>query len=433
MIVRKIFFIFFFAASCTGSFQDKALEIDTEARGLTIYFNSHEENLNTSFGEMKISGQVYDKINAIEKVEISINDGKWTQAGLNGEEWQSWISLNAGKNRICARVVNNVAAIKESCKNFYRTLKQMPNLPDPDFSQFQSGECIPYQGRAYCIGGKGHSNKLSIYNLETGIWERTSLIQAEINLELTTETSVESRKFFASSLIGDRIYVLGGLTKDDIYPEFNLVYDISDDKWRAVEPTISFEALRVAGAAVPIGSKIYVMGGGNGIPGVSIDFFSSVQVFNPSGSLGNKWNSGPSLNIPRAGFVALSDGIKIYVIGGYNSNNKMLDSVEMLDTSQSNPQWQALPSLSAPRFLASGGIVQNRYLYILGGMNFQEHNRTIERFDFLSGTWEVTGFTDLVFVENASFFVNDRIYLLGGMNEEGEPVRTFWEYTPFVD
>ena len=130
----------------------------------------------------------------------------------------------------------------------------------------------------------------------------------------------------AAVSIGHKFYVIGGFRlpdngKSGWYPENKVwAYDTDTQKWSALP---DMPTARGALAAVAVGKKIYVMGGGaipkgkqlpDGLlPGGDVELLGTTEVFDTET---NAWSSLASMPTPRNHHsVAYADG-KIYAIGG---------------------------------------------------------------------------------------------------------------------
>jgi hypothetical protein len=84
------------------------------------------------------------------------------------------------------------------------------------------------------------------------------------------------------------------------------------------------------------------------------------------------------------------------------------------------------------RFFAAGGIIKNRYLYIMGGKTLEKEVEYIERFDLETGRWETVGITDFHISESSFCTFDDSIYIFGG-RKGNEYTRQSYRYTPFLN
>ena len=135
-------------------------------------------------------------------------------------------------------------------------------------------------------------------------------------------------------------------------------YDTKLDKYtaKAVLPEARY---RYASAVV--GDKIYIIGGLTGDSATGMKKTTLIYDINA-----NSWSTGPNMATGRSDTCAAVVGDKIYVVAGYASGFEALDSVEVLDTAAASPAWATAPKLPAKRgditCASSGGKA-----YAIGG------------------------------------------------------------------
>lgn len=143
----------------------------------------------------------------------------------------------------------------------------------------------------------------------------------------TTRSDLPLRRYMAASaLLGDgRILVMGGYDRpwsgEGPAPtplRSAAIYDPNTGKWRSAAPMGTPRA-RHAAVALEDG-RVAVMGG------MSMNATASVEFYDP---VANAWSAGSPLAQPRYDHSAVSDGPRIYVLGG--SGQIMLSSIEVLD------------------------------------------------------------------------------------------------------
>lgn len=173
-------------------------------------------------------------------------------------------------------------------------------------------------------------------------------------------------------LAGSKLYSFGGWNGTSILNSTE-THDISTSdaysKGWQVQPW-SLNVARAGFASVVVGNKIYAMGG-IGTDGKAL---ASVEVFDTLAATPS-WTFAPSLTTARANAAAAVIGTKIYVFGGEgngaadNFNQPELDSIEVLDTASANPVWQQVPAkLSSPRE-AMGAVTIGNTIYLIGGVS----------------------------------------------------------------
>ena len=177
-------------------------------------------------------------------------------------------------------------------------------LPEP-ISDYQA---VSHKNHVYVIGGQKGCNSSDTC---AGTVVNT-VYQYDTKLDKYTDKAVlpEARYRYASAVVDDKIYIIGGLTGDSAtgMKKTTLIYDIST----------------------------------------------------------NSWSDGPDMATGRSDTCAAVVGSKIYVVAGYASGFEALDSVEVLDTAAASPAWATAPKLPAKRgditCASSGGKV-----YAIGG------------------------------------------------------------------
>lgn len=146
-----------------------------------------------------------------------------------------------------------------------------------------------------------------------------------LNVNGATVTKAKPRYAFGTSVVGTKIYAIAGSGDNSME-----VYDTTNPSagWKLSSATLT--TLRSGLSTSVVGTKIYAIGGSNVSGGNSI-FLNSVEVYdtlNPN----QGWRLLPSsawLTQPRAYFGSSVLNGDIYAIGGYNSSNNVLSSVEI--------------------------------------------------------------------------------------------------------
>ena len=130
----------------------------------------------------------------------------------------------------------------------------------------------------------------------------------------TTKAAMPAVRFrYASAVVGDKIYIIGGLTADTPTGmlKTTLIYDITNDSW-STGPDMA--AGRSDTCAAVVGSKIYVVAGYQSIEPINV--LDTVEVLDTAAA-SPAWTSAPSLPAKRGDITCASSGGKVYAIGGY--------------------------------------------------------------------------------------------------------------------
>ncbi len=189
--------------------------------------------------------------------------------------------------------------------------------------------------------------------------------------------------------------------------------------WQSTAPlTVS----RSGAKAVAVGDHLYVLGGGEGIPGPST-VHRSVEYarIRPEGTL-QPWEAARPMNTPRIFLATAQSNDVIYALGGeYFPEGRMLllNNVEWTQVGadgQLGPWHETSPMLT-PRRSPTAAVVDG-YLYAMGGYN-GIFLRTVERARILSGgelgpwEWVPQSLTTSRYIHGGAA-VGNRIYVVGG-------------------
>ena len=126
-------------------------------------------------------------------------------------------------------------------------------------------------------------------------------------------------------------------------------------------------------------------------------YLSSVECFDPSTRV---WSNIAALSTARSSLAVAVLGDKLYAIGGEDSEEEPLHSVECLDLSVPNSQWTAVAPMTTPRH-GMGAVVTGGKIYVAGGYG----SSNIECFDpndGPAGRWTVVSETS-EFVRDSNF------------------------------
>ncbi|PIQ24944.1 hypothetical protein COW36_06200 [bacterium (Candidatus Blackallbacteria) CG17_big_fil_post_rev_8_21_14_2_50_48_46] len=156
---------------------------------------------------------------------------------------------------------------------------------------------VTYRGKIYVIGGNGSNGRVvEEYNPDTNKW--------------TTKRNSPSRRFNAGSAVyNGKVYVFGG---GEIAEDRVNAYDVDKDEWITALAPIPKPVTKAQ--VVLINSKAYLIGGEdqNGVEQDSVYEYDFVA---------DKWRTLKRLPSARGGAAVAAYGSRIYVIGGFDSNN----------------------------------------------------------------------------------------------------------------
>jgi N-acetylneuraminic acid mutarotase len=237
-----------------------------------------------------------------------------------------------------------------------------------------------YQNKVYVIGGsraflEGDFGANEVYDPETDTWEQKTPNPTE-------------RSSFQANVVDGKIYLIGGAIPGgaNFYTHavaLNEVYDPATDSWSNMEPMPT--AVKHYASAV-LDDKIYIMGGQIGDYPIPNGTLNLVQVFDPKT---NQWSlpARMPINVKYAAGVATTGKYapkRIYVFGG-DANNEAYQNASryyMYDVDPTNAtqvydpltdNWSFAASMFSARYNLVAANV-NDTLYAIGGQILDNSN-----------------------------------------------------------
>lgn len=150
-----------------------------------------------------------------------------------------------------------------------------------------------------------------------------------------------------------------------------------------------------------------------------------------------RWQQVESMDVPRAGFAAVTLGNYIYLIGGENAQG-VLDIVERYD--QRSATWTVLSAKPTPVTDVRAAVISGQ-IYVPGGRlsaNSSEVTDVLERYDPASEAWESLPPLPAPRSAYAMAAVEGKLYVFGGWDGTSyrddvfvyDPDRAQWEILP---
>ena len=279
-------------------------------------------------------------------------------------------------------------------------------------------------GRAISAGKNGDSG--------AQITEKTTVSNARQDFAKFTTSHWEpiteiptKRKSFSTTVVDDKIYLIGGTLFENGRGPFGLstieVYDPEMNTWQKVAdmPTPRADA----GTAV-VDGIIYVFGGYNGIDnrGENFKFLDTVEAYNPKT---NTWVKKQDMPYPRSNFGIGVVAGKAYIIGGLADFNKETpDSLEWTDRVEAyDPRtntWMKRAKMPTRRDYFGVGVVKDR-IYIVGGRGWPQVGNpggtfltVMEEYTPETNQWRKKNDILDLRLYSSTVVVGDQIYLIGG-------------------
>ncbi|PHS18465.1 MAG: hypothetical protein COA78_02240 [Blastopirellula sp.] len=189
-----------------------------------------------------------------------------------------------------------------------------------------------------------------------------------------------------------------------------------------------------------LGDDIYVYGGHVG----GAHSYSTAEQSDQFLRLNAKTNAWEELPVgPKLqGLALISDGSKIYRIGGFTAKNAEGDEHDLWSQAtvkQYDPatnKWTDLPSMPEPRSSFDAAILDNT-IYVLGGWSMAGEadnvwHKTGWKLDLSAETLEWMSLSEIPFQRRALAVAayQGKIYVIGGMQADGEPTTQVDVYDP---
>jgi Kelch motif protein len=197
---------------------------------------------------------------------------------------------------------------------------------------------VAYRNRLYVVDGYigdegtlGRSNGLTV----------AILLRYDPARDAWTELSAPPtrRGAAAAAVVGDRLYVAGGVSSTEGELKRLEIYDFARRRWRS-GPDMGEAREHVSGAAS--GGAFYVIGGRRD-PITATGNTRTVERFDPAAG---RWRRAPDLIFPRSGAGAATVHGRIVVFGGEDFDS-MIETAEVLDPRIG--RWRRLPDMATPR------------------------------------------------------------------------------------
>jgi N-acetylneuraminic acid mutarotase len=224
----------------------------------------------------------------------------------------------------------------------------------------------------------------------------------------TARPMPDARAAFGAAVLGNTIYVVGGI--DGYFRTLSsaLAYDIGADAWR---PIARLPQAVHHPAVATDGTRLFVIGGLTGLSSRPLD---DVYAYNPAK---DAWEAVGRLNDFRGASASAELSGTLYVVGGLTTAGPGAD-LEYFDPARAG--WNGLKPMPTPRAYLAAASYADR-LFAIGGRrgSIARNLATVEAYDPKAMTWEPLPELAVARSGHAAASAGGRIYVVGGETKEG--------------
>lgn len=222
----------------------------------------------------------------------------------------------------------------------------------------------------YVVGGLGGPTRVERYNPKTGLWER--LPDLPIGVVEASAAAVEGLQ--NNSPQG--VFVFGGYLADGSATARSFLFSYGATRWEEIAP---MPAQRAAGAAVAIGSGVFIVGGSDGSGLVAPTYNYDVHT--------QQWRTVAAIPTPRDHLAAVGDSkSRACAIGGRQSSPSLNNLATFECYDPMTDTWARMPDTP---FASSGaGAVEyDGLLYVIGGDRVGGTSGEVDIFNTRTTAW----------------------------------------------
>ncbi|XP_077296166.1 kelch-like protein 1 [Arctopsyche grandis] len=218
--------------------------------------------------------------------------------------------------------------------------------------------------------------------------------------------------YFGAVVLNNKLITMGGVIDDKATNKVCCFDLITKEKTelQAMQQERKFFAVTV------IDDQVFVMGGRNN----KNELINSVERYD---IVTNTWTNVDHMLTTRNGHEIAVVGKKIYAIEGWSSDG--LNTMEMYDTQQD--KWTAAPPMKEKRN-SFAAVTMGNHIYAIGGQDGSSILKSVERFDIKSQTWTSVACLPEPNYGHKAIAFDDKIICVGGQNS-----KSVLKYDPGTD
>lgn len=259
---------------------------------------------------------------------------------------------------------------------------------------------VRYENKFIIFGGsfqEGNSNSLWIYDIDNDDWAEGAKIP-------------KSLKDFQAAIVGEKIYLPGGIDETNQTQTELLVYNPREDSWE-VGPELP--AAISAYSLVSFEGKLFLFGGFDGQ-----NYLDTIYSYDP---VLKEWNLFGNLTEPKAYSSAVALGSQIHIFGGKSEIGVFVNHdvyYPQRELSDENA-WESAADLPEGRY-GMNSIVLADMIYTVGGYNRDGDSLPLIQYLPPKDSWvEIDSPPSEIGFSPAVLPYETRLYIFGGQRADG--------------
>ena len=278
-------------------------------------------------------------------------------------------------------------------------------------------QAVAHKTHVYVIGGqKGCSGANCAGTVVNTVYQYDTKLD-----KYTTKAAMPAVRFrYASAVVADKIYIIGGLIADTPTGmlKTTLIYDIPTDIWTTGPDMAEGRSDTCAGV---VDGKIYVVAGYQSID--PIDVLDTVEVLDTTADI-PAWAAAAKLPAKRGDITCASSGGKVYAIGGYYDPAGTWSPAAFTDTmyelTPGAASWAEKAKMPSSRGDKAAVTISDGSIVVVGGESHareeqsQIATRPVEQYYPAHNTWVPKASIPTARFRFGAAQVDDIVYAMGG-------------------
>ncbi|KAJ4703910.1 tRNA wybutosine-synthesizing protein 2/3/4 [Melia azedarach] len=226
-----------------------------------------------------------------------------------------------------------------------------------------------------------------------------------------TEGSPSPRLGHTSSLVGDRIFIIGGRADPLNILSDVWVFNMAKSEWMLLDCAGSIFPPRHRHAAAVVGSKIYVFGGLN-----NDTISSSLHELDTDTQQWKELSINGEWPWARHSHTMVAYGSRLYMFGGYNGE-KALGDLYTFDVHTCLWKKEEVVGRSPHARFSHSVFLYKNYLGVIGGCPVGQHDQELALLDLQLHVWKHVKLNFMckeLFVRSTANIVGDDLLMIGG-------------------